>query len=1376
MDPTDNLPTTSGVKRKASISIATAADSSEDNHNISNALVPITANDSNDREVKRKRKDETINNWIEFATEIRQRIDFQQATDQSAAPIMPILASSVSYQLQNCSKMLERMNKFIKDMDIHKHQNITDGYIIINNITKERFAYPWNLGITVGKLEEYFNVTGHAFAVDLKKTYTFQLAFDLDCIECKKSKQQCSQIISASAISTILDDIVKILFEYLPIQEKHELLEHQVIFKAVDSCNLHIYFDLSISIILYNELIDMLMANLPAPITDKYLIDKVSSLPLPYSAKIDGKPYTPLIREPNYQSIVVSSKQQFYEMPLYVTTLLDYSVFKILGTFQQANINEAVNEWSDVSESNKHLSVKLSENCKLKMGIDHQIHSLKNTNIKFNASTNKNLEMYINESQNKFSLRQYFVDSKEINDTVASNKLNRIVIREMMTISSKIAKLTYNVKTLDDKEVYNYLIMFLTHNSCSYSYYGIMTICSHIVRNILNEDQVNENTAKMAVIDFLLSIIGSINKFQEKEQLIHILTVVGQYDIMGEFKRTCPRPSEWFAEISKCIRLDICKNDVYEYLITTILSDLQEPKNLEYFLQMFLRTSQPMFRMALDSSIYFLYVHGLYLEHKENDILNKTSVQTRFIFMQLNKTLEYLTRDGRIALDDKKSKEAIDLAWFNYIRKAKCSKEQFNMYQYYLDTNMCSTTSCGVFNTITGTYMHSTPLLYFRTRKEYCTTTLQDIRDVNELNMTLLHNYDIQKYILRKVIQKQTTFYYLGVLVPGLLLMEDTLYQDSTVCVDIINSLNTFIVNDKDEIVNANNLHYMLPVVMHYNFNLDTVMQICYLLIETLRRGGIARISDMSNTFDLLNKDLSKITLPKLSEFNRNIESKPKQFISEMLRVYGENQFTANLFTVTYAICVIDYFEANSFLRNELNLEKDPEPYMKITSEYIHVDVGGSGTYESNIILKPFDETKFRVASHLNFQRVYATLFTEDTLSRQTPEFLAVLTSYSVIFNFRSDVLDDFFKFLSMIYCPGTKRKFLTLMIGPPKSGKTMLQTLMHHANKTSSFSTNTIFNQSQSSSSASPDMIQMFSNYLCIIAEVRRMDTETLKSITGGDNMNKRGLYQSEHRTLYPITFVLGAANQTPTMYMADEAIRERLAIFETDNTYIKMVDLGVKYEDNPLLMHMGHLTIATPHMIEENLAKELSNILYIQYMLKRNTLAIVEPSVQNHMSLAATKRFLISNNYIYELFEQSGIIFHPDLQITVNEIKALVAEEIVAYNEKRDKRNVVKLSWTKMKAEMLLLFKSYMLSDGVTFSGFGVKTSNLENNFDIIAIMKPQENCCVKMIELRRYLQNVKKIGSSFITSKVQKCLEMYADNYDDKLKVFKNMKLVV
>ena len=110
MDPTDNLPTTSGVKRKASISIATAADSSEDNHNISNALVPITANDSNDREVKRKRKDETINNWIEFATEIRQRIDFQQATDQSAAPIMPILASSVSYQLQNCSKMLERMN------------------------------------------------------------------------------------------------------------------------------------------------------------------------------------------------------------------------------------------------------------------------------------------------------------------------------------------------------------------------------------------------------------------------------------------------------------------------------------------------------------------------------------------------------------------------------------------------------------------------------------------------------------------------------------------------------------------------------------------------------------------------------------------------------------------------------------------------------------------------------------------------------------------------------------------------------------------------------------------------------------------------------------------------------------------------------------------------------------------------------------------------------------------------------------------------------------------------------------------------------------------------------------------------------------------
>ena len=69
MDPTDNLPTTSGVKRKASISIATAADSSEDNHNISNALVPITANDSNDREVKlnnMKHKELVIDNGLIF--------------------------------------------------------------------------------------------------------------------------------------------------------------------------------------------------------------------------------------------------------------------------------------------------------------------------------------------------------------------------------------------------------------------------------------------------------------------------------------------------------------------------------------------------------------------------------------------------------------------------------------------------------------------------------------------------------------------------------------------------------------------------------------------------------------------------------------------------------------------------------------------------------------------------------------------------------------------------------------------------------------------------------------------------------------------------------------------------------------------------------------------------------------------------------------------------------------------------------------------------------------------------------------------------------------------------------------------------------------
>ena len=392
MDPTDNLSATSSVKRKANTPTTTAASTSNDNSNNRKPLAQITPSTSNDRAAKRKRTDEVSNNWHGFTNEIRQIIDVQ---NQSARPISQVQAimpiPTYSYQLDCCQRMLERMSKFVKDMEMDKHQNITDGYIIINNITKERFAYPWNLGITIGKLEEYFSVTGHAFAVDLKKTYTFQLAFDLDCIDCKKAKCQCASVISASVISSILNDIVDIISDYLQIST-HDLMERQVIFKAMDSCNIHIYFDVSVSIILYNELIDMLTSNLSAPITDKYLIDKVTSLPLPYSAKSDGKTYTPLIREPDYQTIVVSSKQQFYEMPLYVTTLLDYSVYKVLGSFKQSSLDVTVNEWSDSNEISKHLSIKLKESCKLKIGIDHQIHSLKNTNIKFNASSNKNLD------------------------------------------------------------------------------------------------------------------------------------------------------------------------------------------------------------------------------------------------------------------------------------------------------------------------------------------------------------------------------------------------------------------------------------------------------------------------------------------------------------------------------------------------------------------------------------------------------------------------------------------------------------------------------------------------------------------------------------------------------------------------------------------------------------------------------------------------------------------------------------------------------------------------------------------------------------------------------------------------------------------------
>ena len=311
------------------------------------------------------------------------------------------------------------------------------------------------------------------------------------------------------------------------------------------------------------------------------------------------------------------------------------------------------------------------------------------------------------------------------------------------------------------------------------------------------------------------------------------------------------------------------------------------------------------------------------------------------------------------------------------------------------------------------------------------------------------------------------------------------------------------------------------------------------------------------------------------------------------------------------------------------------------------------------------------------------------------PTLAHMMYSVSVWCNFDQVKVVDLLTNLAMYFAPASTRKMFILIIGPPRCGKSTLLKLLHHIAREAAFAPANALQPSSDSSAPAPDVKFLASRSIVTISEVRSISTAFIKSITGDDRTDQRGLYEGEPSPLKPHALVIGAANALPHVYDADEAIRTRAAPFQF---HVAVQPEPLVDDINPLVLYASRAILEPPVKLNiERSSSEFLWLLYGAFVALRNDTGVLIPQINNSGSLELVHQLLVQNNVIYWALQRCGIVFEPHLQIGVSELRDLVKDALEAH------KSNAKLNIPAKIQSLTCLFAGYLAPNEKTFIGIG-------------------------------------------------------------------------
>lgn len=1222
------------------------------------------------------------------------------------------------YQFEKDDIVWKTMNKFVQETFYKRSINFAKKKpsFLRNHLTGSDIRVSKENDFTIGMLGSTFADLGHCLAYKLADTYVVPLMLDLDCYNCKRGN--CSSNLRPEIAPFVHDEIVNYVRKTLNNDNVN-----CAIFKSSSRCNLHIYFNVSVSIVVMELIRKRLRNHLDVKITDKFHVDDVTMLDLPYSTKDGLSVYRLFYATKGFDYAKMSclpSESQFYDVSLKLSVDDMHDSHVTLGRFKTIHVST----WNDDVEHNKHVLTPLVFKPTLVRLEPPLVTSMKFVGVKDFISDFSLMTQYFsreNEDENQPSaVNTYDFSEDELK-----------ILKQLKAFNEVLAKKVFVDARVYENSVSN-VLRFITFSHSNYAFY----VVSSIIMYIYSFNTVPEiEDCKELVVKILKNAIRN-SGHSKNDSVMHTLNCIEKFKCMKSLSVVFENHDAWLRHLIQLAKLDMFGNDISlnEKKVQFITTQFKLYETLEMLYDDLVELCSmllPIIKVehGLNKIHYYVDV-GVYVPMSMQQFFSVSTVQIQSVERILRKLLLGLKESNQVS-DAIYDKVKLKDVWLKYFESLTLENPPFNFYDYFISTDL------GVFNTLTGLYMAHTPLLYMSTQKSYCivphvpTTNLS----MHELNRYLLQESQTMLYsnILDILLNHQNFIFYGSIMIPGLLSLPETLF-DKKQERDIQLLLYKKIMCDDD--MNSEKMLYLVePLFIAFQMNMEQVLNFSELIKDNIVANGEFTRDDLRQFHE------SKVQKHHTYEFvqNTNIPLHD-QLAEEMPHV-----FKPKFFALAVIMTVFERVRNDGMCQHYVGNKYTP---LELSNLHMFYNAKGkcSASMRSN-------ECLVRVVEYL--------------CNNEVPESLiALIKTLSASLRRNNVFIKDFLNAFAMIYNHTSKRKKMILLLGSPNSGKSTFQNMLMDMHGRSAFSISSVVQAE--GQAPSPEVINALSKHVFSVIELKAMTAATLKSMVSGDITHKRYLHQNDMLQLRPLSIAIAAANNLPNIYQADEAVRDRLAPFKFTKFFVDESQIETVIDDNVLLGEVSMCMVSTTHFQIADLAKEFSNLLYEFYQTHRDAYGLMAPhtSSNNTMSQKLLSQILTKNNIVYYILNASGIKFDPNLSITYEALEEAVKEQIELYKTKvTTKRSY---DWRAFKNEVSFLFQHKEFSDKTGINGFGLPLAGGRQQRDDDSIVletcikrAPGESISIQV--LKSYLFYQKNLPYNKLSIVISNAKTKYANYYD-------------
>lgn len=646
-----------------------------------------------------------------------------------------------SYNVSCCSEIIKLHNRFIAATEEEEVGDVTK---LINCMNGNIVPVP-NSKLDINTLSQFEGV-GHTLAIPMSHNYSFKVCFDLDLLEPSASNDP----LPDTQLELLFREVQSVLTKsFITISELRSTkwLEANS-FIMTRGKNVHIYFNLDVSIAVYDQMVDVLTCTLSEMFTSVYKVDKVSTIPLPYSAKVDGDEYKlRLTTLDAIKHINFSQSEYFYDYTWYEQRsmikpnqrpILNYEVRPMTSTASLKVVckNQVFLTISDLNRNNIRKNNEVPT-------IIHLISRMKLASIKSVQSTYQLLDYVVN-LRNEARSRNNIVISTCTDSRFAT------INHSLSPLNAYIAESLYlTPPTEESHDNIGYFAAALVDHE-DFAVHLIIVALMYCTMDLVCSDE--RESTKVLALEYINMHVSNTNIENAIEQMM-------KYNIMDELIYSFGNS---YQDLLDYIILETSlggkynKNNTQDYInavMSHVFSLGARGSNLQSFETVIKLVCFPIKLEFGDGCLLYNYKNQAYETVKQL----KNSNQVRIIQSLL------ATEDDTVDKDK-------DLACAQINANLVIREVRFNEYKHFINTRH------GVFYTITGTYLPKTPFLYFNMEKTSCAYVAGMSKELSIMNTQLTNSYCEQRDLLETYLRNQNTLFYLTRMVPGLMKTECGIY------------------------------------------------------------------------------------------------------------------------------------------------------------------------------------------------------------------------------------------------------------------------------------------------------------------------------------------------------------------------------------------------------------------------------------------------------------------------------------------------------------------------------------------------------------------------------------------------------------------------